>query len=52
MTAKRTNKERNPFIPTHSPVCRMADTLMLFGIALAGVSAALIVLIKYFGDMP
>lgn len=37
---------RNPFIPASSPVCRAADTALLFSVVLFGVAAALAVLIK------
>lgn len=36
---------RNPFIPSHSPVCRLADTALLFSVALSGFLAALACLI-------
>ena len=31
---------RNPFIPSLSPVCRLADTALLFCVALFGLAAA------------
>lgn len=31
----------NPFIPSRSPICRVADWLMIFGLALAGLVAAI-----------
>lgn len=31
---------RNPFIPSLSPVCRVADQVLLFFVALAGLAAA------------
>lgn len=42
-TTAKTQREidiRNPFIPASSPVCRVADTALLFGVALAGLAAA------------
>ena len=30
---------RNPFIPSFSPVCRVADQVLLFCVALAGLVA-------------
>lgn len=36
---------RNPFIPSLSPVCRLADTALLFSVALSGLLAALSCLI-------
>jgi len=32
---------RNPFIPSHSPVCRLADTALLFSVALSGLLSVL-----------
>ncbi len=32
---------RNPFIPSFSPVCRAADQVLLFCVALAGLVAAI-----------
>lgn len=49
MTKKQPEIDRNPFIPARDPVCRMADTLLIFSIALAGVSAAFITIIKQLG---
>lgn len=31
---------RNPFIPSLSPACRLADTALLFCVALFGLAAA------------
>lgn len=31
---------QNPFIPSFSPVCRLADTALLFGVVLFGLAAA------------
>lgn len=36
----------NPFIPSSSPVCRVADTALLFCVALAGLAAAGVSLIR------
>lgn len=30
---------RNPFIPSSSPVCRVADQVLVFSVALAGLVA-------------
>lgn len=35
---------RNPFIPSSSPVCRVADLVLLFSVALAGLVAAAVAL--------
>lgn len=42
--AKVTDKidTRNPFIPSTSPICRMADTALIFGVAAAGLLAVLV----------
>jgi hypothetical protein len=37
---------RNPFIPSRSPVCRVADQALVCGAALFGFVAALIALIR------
>jgi hypothetical protein len=37
---------KRPFIPSFSPICRVADMVLLFAISLAGLAAALIVLIR------
>ncbi len=37
---------RNPFIPSLSPVCRAADQVLLFCVALAGVVAAVTALLS------
>ena len=36
----------NPFIPASSPVCRAADTALLYGVALSGLAAAAIALAR------
>jgi hypothetical protein len=35
---------RNPFIPSSSPVCRVAELALLFSVALAGLVAAVVAL--------
>lgn len=30
---------QNPFIPSRKPICRMADTVLIFAISVAGVAA-------------
>lgn len=37
----------NPFIPSSSPVCRLADTALVFWVALIGLSAAVIAVIRH-----
>lgn len=37
---------RNPFIPASSPVCRLAETALMFCVALAGLAAAVIALVR------
>lgn len=49
MPKKQPEIDRNPFIPARDPVCRMADTLLIFSIALAGVSAAICAVINQLG---
>lgn len=49
MTKPHSEIDRNPFVPARDRVCRLADTLLIFSIALAGVSAAFFALINYLG---
>lgn len=49
MTKPTANFDTKIFIPARSPVCRWAETLLIFSPAFAGVSAALIALITHFG---
>ncbi|MEW4398901.1 hypothetical protein AB1J06_09470 [Agrobacterium tumefaciens] len=49
MTKQHPEIDRNPFVPARDRVCRMADTLLIFSIALAGVSAAFFALINHLG---
>jgi hypothetical protein len=45
--AKRTAKiDVVPFVPSASPVCRLAETALLFSGALAGFAAALLTFIQ------
>lgn len=37
---------RNPFIPSRSPVCRAADQVLMFSVALAGCAAVIAVFVK------
>lgn len=37
---------RNPFIPSSSPVCRVADQVLVFSVALAGVVAGVAAILK------
>ncbi|WP_281047929.1 hypothetical protein [Rhizobium ruizarguesonis] len=32
---------RNPFIPSHSRVCEMANLIMIFAVAVSGLTAAI-----------
>ena len=38
--------DRNPFIPTRSPICRTADAVLLFCVPLAGLVAALAIVFQ------
>lgn len=49
MTKPHSEIDRNPFVPARDRVCRLADTLLIFSIALAGVSAAFFALINHLG---
>lgn len=49
MAKKQPEIDRNPFIPARDPVCQVADTLLIFSIALAGVSAVILALLKTLG---
>lgn len=46
MTKKQPETDRNPFIPAHSPVCRTADFVLLAGVPLAGLVAALAIVFQ------
>lgn len=37
---------KNPFIPSFSPICRVADTVLLFAISAAGLIAVSIALVR------
>ncbi|SIQ24722.1 hypothetical protein SAMN05880590_102780 [Rhizobium sp. RU35A] len=37
---------QNPFIPAASPICRAADTALLFSVALFGLAAAVAALLR------
>lgn len=46
MTKRRAEIDtRNPFIPSFSPVCRVADQVLLFSVALGGLAAVVAALI-------
>jgi hypothetical protein len=50
-SATMTNRQteivtKSPFIPSLSPICRVADTVLMFAISAAALAAALIVLIR------
>lgn len=48
MTKKRVEIDgRNPFIPSFSPVCCMADLVLLFSVALGGLAAAVAAFIAH-----
>jgi hypothetical protein len=36
---------RNPFIPSRSPVCELANLVLIFGVAFAGFVAAAVALV-------
>ncbi|MFB2553377.1 hypothetical protein [Ensifer soli] len=50
--AKAKIGRRNPFIPSHSPICNAADTAMIAAMAGAGVLAVLAVVIKQIASGP
>ncbi|GLR51234.1 hypothetical protein KYK30_20375 [Shinella yambaruensis] len=41
MTKRRDDIDLIPFVPSLSPVCRTADTILLFSVAAAGLFAAI-----------
>lgn len=48
MTKKRAEiATRNPFIPSLSPACRVADLVLVFSVALAGLAAVSAAFISY-----
>ncbi len=48
--AKRTAKiDVVPFVPSSSPVCRLADTALVFSVALSGLAAATFTLLRMIG---
>ncbi|NLS00214.1 hypothetical protein HGP17_25595 [Rhizobium sp. P38BS-XIX] len=48
MTKKRAEIDgRNPFIPSFSPTCRLADLALMFSVALAGLAAAVAAIIAH-----
>ena len=49
MTKPHANLDSPIFIPARSRVCRWAETLLIFSPAFAGVSAALITILKHYG---
>lgn len=49
MTKPHANFDSPIFIPARSRVCRWAETLLIFSPAFAGVSAALITVLKNYG---
>lgn len=49
MTKRNAKIDIKIFIPARSPVCRWAETLLVFSPAFAGVSALIIALIKSIG---
>lgn len=40
---------RNPFIPSNSPICRWADTALIFGVVTAGILAVVAATLRSFG---
>lgn len=49
MTKPHANFDTPIFIPSHSRVCRWAETLLIFSPAFAGVSAVLFTILKNYG---
>lgn len=49
MTKAHANFDSPIFIPARSRVVRWAETLLIFSPAFAGVSAALITILKHYG---
>ncbi len=49
MTKPHANFDSPIFIPSHSRVCRWAETLLIFSPAFAGVSAVLFTVLKNYG---
>lgn len=48
--AKRTAKiDVVPFVPSSSPVCRLAETALVFSVALSGLAAAISTLLRTIG---
>ncbi|WP_455270335.1 hypothetical protein [Rhizobium herbae] len=39
---------KNPFIPSRSPICRLADTVLVFSITIAGLVAVLAAIANQF----
>ena len=46
MTKRPSEIDLVPFIPAHSPVCRTADFVLLAGVPLAGLVAALAIVFQ------
>lgn len=40
---------RNPFIPSHVPVCRLADWLLICSVTLSGIVAGLATIVRQMG---
>lgn len=36
----------NPFIPSREPICRIADTALIFAVAVAGVVAVAVAVLR------
>ncbi|MGV8939059.1 MAG: hypothetical protein ACOH2J_18215 [Allorhizobium sp.] len=42
---------QNPFIPAHSPVCRLADTALIFSVVAVSLAAVVTSLINQIGGL-
>lgn len=52
-TSNRTGEfdMRNPFIPSRSTICRLADTALIFGVAAAGLVAVIAATLRQMGAL-
>lgn len=46
MSKRHGEIDHNPFIPSSSPVCRVADTVLVYCVALFGLAAAVLALCR------
>ena len=42
---------QNPFIPSREPICRIADTALIFAVAVAGVAAVAAAVIRQIAQV-